>query len=217
MIETLGTLTESIIRDLSGGDIPSDSPYKPEFVVRHICDAMREDLKMEILNRRGGMGGKEDDRTAVTQYIATLGPITVKQDSATARTYIDLPAYMSLKFNKGIHAISTEKGSLKRFIPIANPGVTSRLPHGDLERDNFGYYLEGLRAFFMRDLIREKITKLLLKVVQPAPESLGMDDPLPILPENVGRIKEMVKARMVNRIPNDRLNDNNPNLRVTNA
>lgn len=217
MIETLGTIAEGCIRDLSGGDIPDDSPYKMEFVVPHVRDAMREDLKMEILQRRGGMGGREDDRSPITQFIATYPDVLVKTDSTTARAYIDLPAYMSLKFNKGVHAISQMKSPLKQFIPVANPGVTINLPHGDFERDNQGYYLEGQKAFFMRDLRRDEITKVLLKLIMPAAESFGIDDPLPLLPENVARIKEVVKVRIQNKVINDRLNDNNPNLRMTNA
>jgi len=129
---------------------------------------------------------------------------------------VELPPYMSMKFNNGVR-ISPMKAPNKRFIPISNPGVTSNLLHGDLERESQGFYLEGQKAFFMRDITRDEIKKVLLRIVMAAPESLGIDDPLPLLPENIGRIKDLVKARVQNKVANDRLNDNNPNPRVTNG
>src|SRR5688500_5455907 len=104
MIDTLGTIAERVIRGLSGGDIPSDSPYKMEFVVADVRDALREDLKLEVLQRRSG---REDDRTPVTQYIATYLNLAVQEDSVTKRAFITLPSsYMSLKHNKGIYWIA---------------------------------------------------------------------------------------------------------------
>ena len=216
MIETLGTLAERIIRDLSGGDIPSDSPYKFEFVIEHVRDAMAEDLKLEMIQRRG-QGGKEDDRSPVTQFIATYPDVAVKVETLTGRSYIDLPtAYPSLKFNKGIYWISKMQ-SMKPFIPVAYPSVVLQLSHGDFERDNWGYYAEGLKVFFLRDMTKDEIKKVLLKLIVPAADTLGPDDPLPLLPENVGRIMDTVKQRIQNRALQDRLNDNNPNLRATNV
>jgi len=217
MIETLGTMAERIIRDLSGGDIPSDSPYKFEFVVEHVRDVMAEDLKLEVLQRRGASGGKEDDRSPITQFIATYPDVVVKVEAPTGRSYIDLPtSYPSLKFNKGIYWVSKMQ-SQKPFIPVAYHSVVLQLSHGDFERDNQGYYVEGLKVFFLRDITKDEIKKVLLKMIVPAADTLGPDDPLPLLPENVSRIMDAVKQRIQNRALQDRLNDNNPNLRGTNV
>jgi len=215
MTDTLAMIAERVIRDLSGGDIPSDSPYKMEFVIAHVRDTIREDWKLEMLNRRGG---GEDDRTAITQYIATFPNIEVKIETSTFRAYIDLPSnYTSMKFNRGVFAISRMNQPNKRMIPVANPGVTSQLPHGDFERDNFGYYTEGLKSFFTRDIKKDGIDKVLLKLLVPAPDTWGINDPLPIIPENLGKIMDIIKMRVQNKFPNDRLNDNNPNPRAANA
>jgi hypothetical protein len=215
MIYTLNIGAELIIRDLSGGDIPNDSPYSFEQVIAHLRNAMREDLKLEILTRRSG---REDDRTSITQYIATYENVEVQKESSTFRVYIDLPsAYMSLKHNKGIHAVSPMTKPNERMIPVANPGVTSHLRHAELERLNYGFYVEGQRIYWMRDIKSDGIPKVLLKLIIPAPDNLGNDDPLPLLPENFARIMDMVKNRVANRVMNDRLNDGNPNLRVQNG
>lgn len=215
MIETLGTIGERIIRGLSGGDIPSDSPYKMEFVIADIKDALREDLKLEILQRRSG---REDDRTPVTQYIATYPNVLIQWDAVTKRCYFDLPSsYMSLKHNKGIHWVADARTPHLQMIPVANPGVTIHLPHADMERVNYAFYIEGLKGFFLRNVLRDKLQKLLLKLIVPAPDTWTIDMPLPVLPENIARVMDVVKNRQLMRVPQDRLNDGNPNLRPANA
>lgn len=215
MIYTLNILAERVIRDLSGGDIPNDSPYNWDAVIAHIRDAIREDLKLELLQRRAG---QEDDRTPISQFIATYMNVPVQIERETFRVYIDLPtAYMSLKHNKGIHAISPMRNPNKRMIPIANPGVTEHLQHADFEQDNYGFYVEGHRVYWMRDILRDDIKTVLLKLIVPAPDTVSMDEPLPLVPENVARIIDTVKNRVLNRNVNDRLNDGNPNLRPQNV
>jgi len=215
MIYTLNILSEMTRRRLSGGDIPNDSPYLPAQVIAELINAIREDLKLEMLGRRAG---GEDDRTTITQYIATFFDIEVKEEKSTGRVYIDLPSsYSSLKHNKGIHAVSDMRTPNHRMIPVHNPGVTSHLPNVDLEQSNFGYYTEGQRIYWMRNILNEKIKKILLKLLVPAPDTLGNNDPLPLLPENVGRIIDVVVNRILNRMPQDRLNDNNPNIRPNNV
>jgi hypothetical protein len=214
MIYTLNILTERVLRRLHGSDIPHDSPYDPDFIKVELKDAAREDLKLEIKEKRGG---NEDDRTPITTYIATYTDVEVKLDKPTNRVYIDLPStYMTLKYNKAI-VISPMKRPNHRMIPVANPGVTSHLPHADFERDNYGFYTEGLKVFFMRDIKSDKIEKVLLKLTQPIPDDWGDDEELPLIGENVARILDIVVQRMLNKMPQDRLNDGNPNLRANNA
>ncbi|MEJ7644275.1 MAG: hypothetical protein WKF87_06750 [Chryseolinea sp.] len=216
MITTLATTAERIIRRLSGGDIPSDSPYKMEFVIEDVRDALRADLKLELLERRSG---QEDDRTPITQYIATYFNIPVILEAATNRTYIEIPSnYMSLKHNKGIHWVASMRTPTRKMIPIANPSVTMNLPHGDLERGNHGYYVEGMKIYSMRNLLTDKGSKLLLKLLVPAPDTWSQDDPLPVLPENISRVMDIVVGRMSNpKVPQERLNDGNPNYRIANG
>lgn len=214
MYSTLNILSERVIRDLSGGDIPMESPYDQSHVIEHVRDAMNEELKREILVRRGG---DSDDKSAISQYIYTYQNIQVKRDITTRRTYAELPSYfLSLKYNKGIHSVSTMTDSLNRMIRIANPGVTSKLPHADLEKVNFGYYVEGMTVFWMRDILQERISSVMIKLLIAAPITLGIDDPLPLTPESLGRILDVAKARVQARTPQDRIADEDPNLRQVN-
>ena len=170
-LTTIRMIAERVERDLVGGDIPIDSPYDQDYIIEHVRDAMNEDLKVEILQKRGSQG-REDDKSAVAQYIATY-EVDVQSDKSTNRVFAELPAYfLSLKRQKGIHAVSSAKKSLKRYIRVYNPGVTSNLPHATLEGVNEGYYIEGMRVFFMRDILRDKINKVLIKLIIAATHSI---------------------------------------------
>lgn len=218
MTDTLATEAERIIRELSGGDIPNDSPYKVEFVVLALRDGYREDLRLELLERRNG---ESEDKSAPGIYWATfIGDgtgIPLQEDSLTKRIYIDLPSTnMSLKYGKDIR-VSNVATPMLEMIPVANPGVTMHLRHSTYEKKNYGYYQEGKRLYWMRNVMRDGMRKVILKMLIPAPDTWGLNDPLPVLAANVARVREMVKQRILNRLPQDRLNDNNPNLRVTNG
>lgn len=216
MIDTLTTLTEQIHRRLSGGDVPDDSPWDTDFLMQDLRNAIREDLKLEYLQSKNE---GDEDKSTLSNFIASYFDIEVKVERQTRKTYIDLPQTpMTLRYNKGIWNIYDMKNPEKAFIYVANPDVTRNLPGGDLERNNFGFYREGLKAYFTRDIKREKVDKCLLKMVVVAPESMGVNDPLPLLPENTSRIIDIVVKRNVTpMLPNDRLNDGNPNIRPTNV
>lgn len=156
--------------------------------------------------------------STVTLYIATYENIEVKVEVSTGRVYVDIPSVpMTLRYNKGLHALSPMKNPLKRYIPVSNPGVTAQLPHADLERENYGYYQEGLKAYWMRDIKRDGVTKVLMKLLVPAPDTWGIDEPLPLIGENVSRIMDMVKYRIKNPGVADRISDGNQNLRAKNV
>ncbi len=208
-------LIDLVIRDLSGGDIPDDSPYDRNFVLAHIINGIREDLKLELLQRGSGA---EADRTPITQYIATYEDVPLEYNSKMFESYIDLPSgYMSLKHNKGIHWVADMRTPMKQMIPVANPGVTQNLPHADLERINFSFYVEGLKIKFTRNIKAEEVTKIFLKLIIPAPDGIGLDEPIALIPENVGRITDIAKKRVQNLAINDRLADGNPNIRPANV
>lgn len=215
MIATLNILTERLIRRLSGGDIPDDSPYNPAFVQEEIRDTINEDFKAEILRRRAG---DEDDneKGVIPQFIVAYPDIPVLAELSTERVYAELPAYfISMKHNKGIYSVGPMKKQLKPMVRVSNPEVTARLPHANLEGQNYLYYVEGMRVYWMRDIKRDKIDKVMIKL-QIAASSPSGDDPLPLLPESIARILDIAAMRVQNKFPQDRLNDGNPNLRALN-
>lgn len=211
---TLRILAERATRPLTGGDDPNDSPYDEDFVIEEVRDAMNQELKVEILQRRGG---DSDDKSPISQFIYTYTDIEVQKDNTTERVFAELPShFLSLKYNKGIRSVSENKKSTLTMIRCANPGVTANLPHADLEQRTFHYYLEGMRVYWLRNILKDGINKVMIKLIVAAPLTLNIDDPLPLLPEQVGRILDIVRARIRPLQPQDRIEDENPNLRSTN-
>jgi hypothetical protein len=213
---TLTEEAELIIRRLSGGDIPDDSPYDMDYVIREYRDAMREDLKLELLGRRQG---PDDDKSPVSQFIATY-TVQFAEETVSRRVYVNIPEdFMSLKHNKGIHdlvPIHPEFSHLQiSMVRTDNPNVSAHLPIGDAKGIQF-YYIEGMKIFTVRNVMKDKIKSAFLKLIIPAPNSIGNNDPLPVLAENVVRIRDIVIQRITNRFPQDRISDNNPNIRAVN-
>jgi hypothetical protein len=216
-MNTLRILAERAIREIVGGDIPSDCPYDMDYAMETWRDVMRSDHKMELFTRRHG---DSDDKSPVPQYIATY-KVAVEKDLAVSqlRVYAKLPDYfMTIKYNRGIWTVSEEKQSLTPMIRTMHPHVTSRLSHQhELEGESYIYYVEGMNVFWMRDILKDKITHVLIKLIIAAPSMYGPDDILPIIPDNVDAMMEKVKLKIVNKYQQqDRIADGNPNLRATN-
>lgn len=210
---TYNIMAERAIRDLSGGDIPNDSPYDIDFAKQHARDGMSIHLKLELLRRRNG---DEDDRSGAQTCIATYRNIQVKLESDTNRAYAELPdTFISIKHNKGIHSASKMTGTLKPFKRVENPGTFSALAAANIPGEVW-YYVEGMRIYFLRNILQDKINKILIKLITAASSNFGDDDALPIIPETVGDILTYIKSQMMNRTVQDRLADNNPNLRQLN-
>lgn len=213
-IISYNSIAERAIRDLSGGEIPNDSPYNMEFAKQHARDAMQIQLKLEALRRRTG---NEDDRNGLRHFIATYKDIPVQLDAQTSRVFAELPAsFISLKYNRGIESVSPMKRVNEPYIRISNPSAFSRLAHSSLEGENYAYYLEGMRVYWVRDIKKDGHHKVLIRLITGAPASFTDDDMLPIIPESIGEIIDYVKAKIMNKFPQDRLVDNNPNIRQLN-
>jgi hypothetical protein len=221
---TLREEVELIMRRLSGGPVPDDSPYNRNFVAREYRDAMREDCKMEIYRRPRTDGSSGDDKALIGQFIATY-KVNVEVDTDSKRVFIAVPDnFLSLKYNKGIYdvvIVDPKATHLQNSVfPVHNPQISSHLPVGDpdMMKGFYTYYLEGLRIFFARDIKRDKIDSVYLKLIVPGADKYGWDDALPVLPENAARCRDIVCERMLKpgRIQQDRIADNNPNLRSVN-
>lgn len=218
---TLREEVELIRRRIAGGDIPDDFPYDEDFVAREYRDAMREDCAaVEKTKRSSGDGGREDDKSPIAQFIYTY-KVEVIVDPLSKRICADIPDdFMRMKWNRGVHAVHPLKPESKHLEAAMlydhNPEVSAHLPIGNAE-GFYSYYIEGFKIFFPRDIKRDGVNHVLVKIILPAPSSFGMDDRLPVIPENVIRIRDLVIQRlMYPGKPQDRIADGNPNLRAVN-
>lgn len=212
---TLRELSERTIRDLVGGDIPQDSPYDMDYVIATWRDVIRADLKQESLTKRHGA---DDDKSAIAQFIATY-KVAVQNPNDEGKVWASLPDYFqTLKHNGGIYAVGYKIGGvMKWMIRTDNPYVTDRLSHKhEIEGDTYLFYAEAMTVVFPRDIKKDKITEVFIKLITAAPDKFGPDDILPILPDSIFDLMTKVKMQILNKFQQDRIDDGNPNLRATN-
>jgi len=219
-MDTLRALAERAIREISGGDIPADSPYDIDYAIETARDIINADLKVERLRRRG----ESDDRTPISQFICTYDGadekgLDIEYTDDERRSYITTPDnFLSIERNKGVHAVKFWDKNSRRWvnmIPIHHTGVAQQTPGFSLEGKNFGYTIEGLRIYFTHDVRRKGITKVMLQLIVAAPQSgFTADDVIPMLPESKLRYVQTIKEAILNKFPQDRIADNSPNNRM---
>ena len=199
---TLNKIASQIIRKLSGGDRSKDSPIERRDVVLRIRQVMAELLKLELYEYRNA-----GDRLPPGLYIATYSDLTITKDTDTEEKYVTLPEhFMSLPYNKGIYRVAFS-GSEVSMIRRNNPYVSNVLPSASLEGHQ-GYYVEGFRLYLDNpEEINETKKKVTAKLLVPAPDSIGKDDSLPILPEHQAEIIRRVVNDMFSVAIEDKLND----------
>lgn len=201
---TIRKIAQEIIRIESGGDQSNDSQLSEAYIILMVRQAANKLLAPLIYARYN-----EDDRTGIEMMIATY---EVNVQGTIPNKYIDLPEfYISLPFNKGIRGISPIEDRTNEFIPRHNPAVTRSLPCADLEKGQHSYFTEGLKVYFDGNFDSKKV---LLKLVVAAPDSIPVDDPLPIYPEMQSDIISMVRQMLLNQPIQDKILDNNKDVGV---
>jgi len=209
-METLKKISAEIIKILSGGTPSKDSEYDERYIAQLVRSGMNEALKMEVFSKRQ----TDDDRSAIAMYIATYTALDVKKDPITERYYTEIPGfYVSLPYNKGIRQISPVNKDRESFVQKLNPSVTETLHAGKLQ-GRIGFYIEGYKAIYDETINQRGIKKVNIKLIVAAPENLGMDDPLPILPEHKFSIIEKIVQTMRNDPIQDTINDENKDVGV---
>lgn len=201
---TLNEISSKILRRLSGGNQSKDSTIDRREVIDDIRHAMAALLKLEILQKRGQSG----DKTLPAQYIATYTGLTITEATDGLMYTTTLPEnWLSLPYNRGIHIVHLDGQIRDQLIRRNQPHVSTFLRVNQLQ-GNQGYYVEGNKIIYDTPLKIKKDSKVTVKLVVPAPDTIGPDDPLPILPEQIAQIEEQVFASLSQaRIPEDRLSD----------
>lgn len=137
---------------------------------------------------------------------------TVDVQGTETNKYIELPDfYISLPFNKGLAAVAPVTDPTNHFIPRHNPAVSRNLPCADLDPDQFSYWTKGRRVYLDNEI---EFGKVLVDLVVASPDSVGIDDFLPIYPEHqieiIQKVREMIKGMPIQ----DKRLDGNPDLMV---
>lgn len=133
----------------------------------------------------------EDDRSGLNLVIAQY---TVSVTGTNPNKSIALPEfYMHLPFNRGLHGIAPVDDPTNFFIPRHNPSVSRNLPCADLEPGQYSYWTVGLNVYFDETM---DLSKVLLYLCVASPDSIGVDDSLPIYPEMQWDIIALVRQMM---------------------
>jgi len=138
---------------------------------------------------------------------------SVNVQGTNPNKYIDLPEfYISLPFNKGLHAIAPVQDPTNHFIPRHNPSVSRNLPCADLDPGQYSFWTKGLKVYFDGDQV--DFGKVLVDLVVASPDSIGVDSSLPIFPEHqieiIQKVREMIKGMPLQ----DKILDGNPDKMV---
>ena len=202
---TLRQICRQIIELESGGAQNVDSNLSEAYIIQYIRQMSNTVLKPRIYENLS-----QDDRSVLALMVASY-EVVVK--GTTPNKYIDLPEfYMSLPFNKGLAAVAPIDDPTNFFIPRLNPAVSKNLPCADLDPGQYSYYAKGMKVFFDNDGF--EFGKVLVDLVVASPDSIGVDDSLPLFPEHQIEIIQKVREMLKTMPPQDKLIDSNPDKSV---
>jgi hypothetical protein len=199
---TLRQIALEIIELESGGPRNDDSNLSLPYVVQYVRQFSNTVLAPRVFEKLA-----VDDRSLLQLMIASY-IVTVQGTGSTK--YITLPEfYMSLPFNKGLAAVAPVDDPTNHFIPRNSPAVSKDLPCADLDPGQFSYWTKGMNVYFDNDL---EFGKVLVDLVIASPDSIGLDDPLPIYPEHQSQIIRMVRSELKSMPLQDRRLDGSPDI-----
>lgn len=201
---TLRKLAALHISDVSGGDQSKDSQIDEREVMLKIRQLMSELLFLKLFEKYN-----DGDRSPVAQYIASYD-VLIKTE--TIYRYSDIPEFfITLPSNRGVHRLFEKDKPRKDFIPLENPAVTQDLESANIYKNSY-YYIEGMRIYYTK-LVNPNAKYVTMQLIIPAPDTIGKDDPLPIIPEQQSEILRQLKG-IETTVPKDYLNDNNNAIRT---
>lgn len=177
MYITKNILAEQIQRRINGGDRNDDSEFDDREIILYIEQALAVLIKESFIKML-----RVDETPVGAQYISSFMNVEVVESPCLKLSYSILPrSYIDLHSDRGIHQISLMEDQLNTFVPVRNGSVSlfSKSPASGLE-GRTGYYPEGARVYYTKNLVKDGIVKVLMKLIVPSPSDLGNDDPYPI-------------------------------------
>lgn len=184
----------------AGGDPGPDFHIPEAYAILLVRQCLAMLIKPQIFENYN-----DDDRNLPGMFWAYY---TVNVQGTGNHKYIDLPEfYVGLDRNRSVRIAPVQEPT-REFIPRNNPGLTYNLPCADAEMQDT-YYIEGLKAFFDKEV---DIAKVLVKLFVPAPASIEDDDILPIYPEQQIPLLQLMRQAWKNDVIQDKVIDGNKDL-----
>lgn len=205
---TLLNIADLFIHDFSGGGIPSiDSVLDRRDVIKKARGFISAVVKPEYYAKMN-----EGDKSAVSQCIYSY-ELSLETDSEGK--YVTIPdSFMVLSHNRGLHRIFVKGNYANDFVIQHHPGVSGNLPHTGMVGIQY-CYIEGKKVRMAKGCSAKKADKIMLQIINPAPDALGENDAIPMGPEHLSEVLRLLKmdfAPFAN-ITSDYLNNNNTNIR----
>jgi hypothetical protein len=198
---TLRKIAAEVKRLESGGDPSQDSQLSEAYLILLARQAANAVLHTRIHER---LNTPDDGDRSVPQLMIASYEIDVEGDAPNKR--ITLPEFQqNLAFNRGL-VIAPVDDPTNHFIPRHNPGVSKFLPCAELEEGQNSYWQKGKNVYFDESM---DLAKVLVDLLVAAPDSVGIDDALPIYPEMQFEIIAMVRQMIANKPLQDKLLDGN--------
>lgn len=210
---TLQYLAQLVIRRLSNG-LPSKDTRLDE---REIAESIR--LKIPSVIRGEWYEGKKTDGHPHNPLYITSYTASVLNDTTEKKNYIEIPyPYENLPDGRGVWMVkpNTVNPSIDRaMIPVTTDELeVYRGTSAYGLEGQFSFYPQGDRIYFSRrwgkSLKDMGVSTVLLKMVVPAPDTIGLTDRLPVSPSQKDQIVSLVVAdyaQLLGIIP-DEVNDN---------
>lgn len=204
---TLNQLADMLLHDFEGGIPSKESKLDRRDIIlkaRGFIHAVVKPLYYEKWN--------EGDKSAIPQCIYSY-ELSLLEDAEGK--YISIPDfYMALPDNRGIHRVYVKGNRFSDFVIQTNPGITGDLPHSSMKGVQY-CSIEGLKVRMNKGCTAKKADRMILQIINIAPEALAADAALPLMGEQLAELIKLLKmdyAPFAN-IQSDYLNDNNPNVK----
>lgn len=101
------------------------------------------------------------------QYLVTFEDVPVKNNESRNRNYIDLPArFVDLPGGKGVWSIGPMGNDWDKFLPVKSGSTNfGKIYNAPFLQGNVGFEVEGMRAYFTKDLLIDNLTECLVHLV----------------------------------------------------
>lgn len=205
MSTTLRSLAWLFIDDISGNRT-SDSRLDEREVIIKIRQLMNEVMALKYFEKY-----QEGDKSPISLYIYTY-QLTMQHDTILNRAYVTLPEfYATLPNNRGIHEMWRPEFPDQSIILSHQPRTSRNLRAGNVA-DIIYAYMEGFNVIFRNISVEpdDEPEQIVIQIIIAGPDSIGINDPLPIVAEQQAEILKRLMA-IYRPAPIDLTPNANPN------
>lgn len=204
---TLNQIADLVIHDFDGGLPSKDSKLDRRDVIKKARSFLHTVLKPVMWEKLD-----DGDKSAISQAIYSY-ELDLSEDGEGK--YIAIPDfYMALRDNRGIHRVYVKGNPYDDFVIQHNPGTSGGLPHAQIKGVQYAW-IQGLKFRIGKGSSAKKGNKMIMQIINMAPDALLDGDALPIMGEQLSELIRLLKMDYAPTagITSDYLNNQNTNIR----